>query len=79
MEMLLKHTWPGKIRKQEYVIERAMILADLEDLYILMPRHFTFTPIKPAESNELYSSEVLDIKDLKPMVSEFEKRVIEQV
>lgn len=79
MEMLLKHSWPGNIRELENVIERAMILADLEDLYILMPRHFTFTPVKPAESNEQYNAEALDIKDLKTMVSEFEKRVIQQV
>jgi transcriptional regulator with PAS, ATPase and Fis domain len=45
IEMLMKHPWPGNVRELENVVERAMILADLENLSILMPRHFTFTSL----------------------------------
>lgn len=80
MELLLKHSWPGNIRELENVIERAMILADLEDLRILMPRHFTFTPIQPGQhTSEQSAIETIDIKDLKTLVSDFEKKVIMQV
>lgn len=81
MEMLLKHSWPGNVRELENVIERAMILADLEELQALMPRHFSFSPLisSPDCSSPNAPENLDDIKDLKTMVHEFEKRVILQV
>lgn len=80
MEMLLKHSWPGNVRELENVIERGMILADLEDVSVLMPRHLSFTPLHPQQMpNEEAEEEPGGIKDLKTMVNEFEKKVIMQV
>jgi transcriptional regulator with PAS, ATPase and Fis domain len=80
LEMLLKHPWPGNVRELENVIERGMILADLENVSTLMPRHLSFSPLHPqqdliGEADE----ESGEIKDLKTLVSEFEKKVILQV
>jgi two-component system response regulator AtoC len=37
MALLLNHSWPGNVRELENVIERAVILADNDD--ILLPSH----------------------------------------
>ncbi len=81
IEMLMKHPWPGNVRELENVVERAMILADLENLSILMPRHFTFTSLHESPEVDISAAEpeFKDIKDLKTLVSEFEKKVIVQV
>lgn len=80
MDMLMEHSWPGNVRELENVIERGMILADLEDVSVLMPRHLSFFSIQPQRHwNEEIEEEPLEIKDLKTLVSEFEKKVILQV
>ena len=45
--MLIKHTWPGNVRELENVIERGMILADVEGISVLMPVIFFFFPSSP--------------------------------
>ena len=75
--MLLNHSWPGTVRELENVIERGMILADLENVSALMPRHLSFSPLQPQQ--DLTDEESGDIRDLKTLVSEFEKKVILQV
>lgn len=80
MEMLIKHTWPGNVRELENVIERGMILADVEGISVLMPRHLSFLPPHPQLlSDEDLEEEPGEIRDLKTMVNEFEKKVLQQV
>lgn len=81
LELLLKHSWPGNVRELENVVERAMILADLENLSILMPRHFSFSPGQRGPENDALALEVeiTDTRDLKTLVCEFEKKVIQHV
>lgn len=80
MELLMQHSWPGNVRELENVIERAMILADLEDMAVIMPRHLSFTPAQvPQRWEEEEDEDSIEIKDLKTLVNEFEKKVIPQV
>ena len=80
LEMLLKHSWPGNVRELENVIERGMILADLENVSALMPRHLSFSALYPQQDLiEEADEESGEIKDLRTLVSEFEKNVILQV
>jgi transcriptional regulator with PAS, ATPase and Fis domain len=76
----VKHTWPGNVRELENVIERGMILADVEGISVLMPRHLSFLPPHPQLlSDEDLEEEPGEIRDLKTMVNEFEKKVLQQV
>jgi transcriptional regulator with PAS, ATPase and Fis domain len=80
MDMLMQHSWPGNVRELENVIERGMILADLEDVSVLMPRHLSFFSIQTQRHwNEEIEEDPVEIKDLKTLVSEFERKVIQQV
>jgi len=80
MELLMQHSWPGNVRELENVIERGMILADLEDMSVLMPRHLSFSPVQDSPQwDEEAEDDSREIKDLKTLVSEFEKKVILQV
>lgn len=73
LEVLDNYNWPGNVRELENVLERAVILADMEKAVILDARHFLFI------RNRIdlhYASE--KNQDLKTSVSEFEKDIIKK-
>lgn len=79
MDLLLKYNWPGNIRELENVLERAIIMADLEQTSILYSRHFVLPPNgkrgDPTDDINLSTN----IKDLKTLLNNYEKMVITQV
>ncbi len=73
LEMLGSYSWPGNIRELENVLERAMILADMEKTEILDARHFMF--IKKRLDLNRASHEK---QSLKTAVREFERDLIDK-
>ena len=73
IDLLRKYYWPGNVRELENVLERAMILADIERADNIMPKHLAFMRGK------------LDFQyppageSLKAAADEFEKRFIVKV
>lgn len=72
--LLIQYQWPGNVRELENVLERALVLADLDDSGILECRHFSF--FKKKDYNV---KDNITVKDLKTMVDEYEKKIIAQV
>lgn len=53
MQLLLSHHWPGNVRELENLVERAMILADMNDEPKLLLKHFpSLAPETVTESGE---------------------------
>lgn len=70
LELLAGYPWPGNVREMENVLERAMILADMENNEYLHKRHFAFLENKAdfkIPSNQ---------KSLKSATQEFERELI---
>lgn len=79
IDLLLQHKWPGNIRELENVLERSLILANLEHATILQPRHMVI-PVHNI-GDDLADDITLstNIKDLKTLVNQYEKMVISQI
>ena len=73
LEMLSSYAWPGNVRELENVLERAIILADMEKTKRLDVRHFLF--IK--KRMDLYRASH-EQQSLKHAVREFERDLIEK-
>ena len=72
LDFLRKYSWPGNVRELENVLERAMILADMERAGNLMSKHLAFMKGKlDFQCSPIGGS-------LKAVTDEFEKRVHRQ-
>ncbi|MDD3022907.1 MAG: sigma 54-interacting transcriptional regulator [Syntrophomonadaceae bacterium] len=70
LDLLGQYPWPGNIRELENALERAIILADMENTAILNTRHFAFL-------NNRYDFQLASpSQSLKSATQEFEKEVI---
>lgn len=76
IDLLTSYSWPGNIRELENVLERALIIADMEKCAQLQPRHLHFQTIDDSSSEEISTT---SLRDLKTMVGDFEKQIISQV
>lgn len=70
LELLGQYPWPGNIRELENALERAMILADMENTAVMNPRHFAF--LNKKFGFQFTSSP----QSLKSAIQDFEKEVI---
>ncbi|GAB6181911.1 hypothetical protein JCM14036_32300 [Desulfotomaculum defluvii] len=71
--ILSKYNWPGNVRELENVLERSMILADMERSSTISPNHLGFMKVKldyPCSGSSGKLKEVLE---------EYEKQVITKV
>jgi len=73
LELLYEHPWPGNVRELENVLERAMILADMENMQCLHKRHFAFL------DKNVGFKVPSNTKNLKIATQDFEKGLIIQV
>ena len=73
LEMLSTYAWPGNVRELENVLERAMILADMEKTQVLDERHFMFIKKQLDLCRAAH-----DQQNLKNAVREFERDLIEK-
>jgi len=73
LKSLEQYHWPGNVRELENVMERAMIIAEMEGSSILSRRHFGFL-------NTAFNVPIsLDqTKDLKTITDDFERQVIKR-
>ncbi len=73
LKSLEQYQWPGNVRELENVMERAMIIADMESSSILSRKHFGFLNTDfdiPVDFDET--------KDLKSITEDFERQVIKK-
>ncbi|MEN6350501.1 MAG: sigma 54-interacting transcriptional regulator, partial [Syntrophomonas sp.] len=73
LTQLQKYGWPGNIRELENVVERAMILADMERSSHIAPKHLMFMKGK-------FDYQYTDCnKTLKAATEDFERRYIKKI
>ncbi|MHB8091958.1 MAG: sigma-54-dependent transcriptional regulator [Syntrophales bacterium] len=68
-ELLLQYNWPGNVRELRNVIERVMILADV-DADTILPDHLPLEIKRPVASNAMAQSGDATVKDLAVTVPE---------
>lgn len=73
-DFLFQYHWPGNIRELEHVLERAMIIADMEGARLLERPHFSFL-----DNIIDFISRSHNSKSLKTMVEEYEKKALIEV
>ena len=61
MELLQRYNWPGNILELQHAIERAIIMADGDELD---SRDFFFLSAKPASEKAQHSSSTLNLDDM---------------
>jgi transcriptional regulator with PAS, ATPase and Fis domain len=79
VDLLLQYKWPGNIRELENVLERSLILANLEQETILLPRHIVLPIHNIGDDLADDITMSTNIKDLKTLVNQYEKMVISQI
>ena len=73
LQVLLQHSWPGNVRELENVLERSLILADMEGAGMLLNKHINI------------SEEQLDLdhlpsgQSLKAILEEYEKQLLAKI
>jgi transcriptional regulator with PAS, ATPase and Fis domain len=73
LDLLRKYSWPGNVRELENVLERAMILADMERVGDIAPKHLAFM------RGKLDYQYTPENGTLKAVTDEFEKHFITEV
>lgn len=73
MDVLQKYSWPGNVRELENTLERAVILADMNQEHAVRPEHLN---ISTARSASLGPSNTRSLRSLR---KEFEKRILAHV
>lgn len=73
MHSLESYNWPGNVRELENVMERAMILADMEGSSVISQKHFGF----PNTTFDIPAT-IDKNMDLKTITEDFERQVIKQ-
>ncbi|MBI5683095.1 MAG: sigma-54-dependent Fis family transcriptional regulator [Deltaproteobacteria bacterium] len=71
--LLLRYSWPGNVRELKNIVERAMILANGDEI---LPEHLPSELVEPAESSHLYPvliKEDLQDKDIRMTLKQMEK------
>jgi transcriptional regulator with PAS, ATPase and Fis domain len=76
LQLLTDYNWPGNVRELVNVLERALILADLEKSSFLLPRHLSISYQATDPESEIKST---NLRDLKTLINQHEKLVINQV
>lgn len=76
LQQLTDYHWPGNVREMVNVLERALILADIEKSPFLLPHHLSITYQKPDPNNINMNT---NLRDLKTLINQYEKLVINQV
>ncbi len=73
LQMLCKYTWPGNVRELENVLERSLIIAEMEAARVLSSRHINISEEK-FDFNDLSEE-----KSLKGMLEEYEKKLLAKI
>ncbi len=73
LEVLSTYAWPGNVRELENIMERAMILADMEKTELLDARHFMFIKRRLDLNRAAHEKQ-----GLKNSLREFERDIIEK-
>lgn len=79
LDLLMQYKWPGNIRELENVLERSLILANLEQDNMLLPRHVVLPIHNIGDDLADDITMSTNIKDLKTLVNQYEKMVISQI
>lgn len=70
LKMLCKYTWPGNVRELENVLERSLIIAEMDGSRVLSARHINI----PDDTFDLIN--LSEEKSLKNMLDEYEKKLL---
>jgi transcriptional regulator with PAS, ATPase and Fis domain len=70
LKLLEQYHWPGNVREMENMLERAIIMADMENGRSLDCRHFKFL------QNRCSSEAPLELQSLKAASQKFEEELI---
>jgi transcriptional regulator with PAS, ATPase and Fis domain len=70
LQMLCKYNWPGNVRELENVLERGLIIAEMEGAGVLSGRHLNISD-KQFDFNNLSEA-----KSLKSMLEEYENKLL---
>lgn len=70
--VLMQHPWPGNVRELENILERAIILAGMDQSSIIKRKHIYF-------NNKSEFDEMTELHNLKDLVNEYEKKVITHI
>lgn len=73
LELIKQYSWPGNVRELENAMERSMILADMEYVAVLNPRHLGFLNSRRDFS---ITSEPINLKSA---TQDFEKEIITKI
>jgi len=73
IQLLCKHSWPGNVRELENILERSLILVEIEGAELLSSRHINLANEKIKFSN------LCDKKSLKLMMQEYEKKLLANI
>ncbi len=72
LSMLCKYNWPGNVRELENVLERSLIIAEMDGARVLSSRHITIPDVK------FDLRHLAEDKSLKNMLEEYEKIILIQ-
>ncbi len=73
LQRLCKYSWPGNVRELENVLERSLIIAEMEGARVLSGRHLNISEDK-FDFNDLS-----EVKSLKNMLEEYEKKLLARI
>jgi transcriptional regulator with PAS, ATPase and Fis domain len=73
LQVLLQYSWPGNIRELENVLERSLILAEIDGAEILLDRHINIS------DEQLAVDHLPADQSLKSMLEEYEKQLLAKI
>ncbi len=73
LDLISKYNWPGNIRELSNVLQRAMLLADMENCSTITTEQLRFMKINRGNTNPIPSN------TLKSMIKEYEKQILTEV
>lgn len=73
LELFGKYNWSGNIRELENVLERAMLLADMDDSHTITTKHLCFMKIKNENTGAICPN------NLRSLIKDYEKQILVRV
>lgn len=73
MDLISKHSWPGNIRELMNVLQRAILLADLDGYRTITAKQLLFMKIESEKTNHIASS------TLRELLRDYEKQILAKV